>query len=62
VRENGTQEEDMTCQSKATSITCSTAPEMFETAIGTTGRVRIECLTHAVASESRGRTVDVIRR
>jgi hypothetical protein len=62
VRENGTQEEDMTCQSKAASITCSDAPEMFETAVGTTGRVRIECLAHAVASEDKGRPVKVIRR
>lgn len=50
----------MTCQSKAHSITCSTAPEMFRTTVGR--RVRIECLAHAVASESKCRPVEVIRR
>jgi hypothetical protein len=62
VRETDTQEDDMTCQSKAASIICSGAPEMFETTIGATGRVRIECLAHAAASEDKGRRVDVIRR
>jgi hypothetical protein len=60
VRETSTQEATMTCQTKTRRIACSTAPEMFRTTVG--DQTRIECLAHALISESKGRPVEVIRR
>lgn len=60
-----TTEDPMTCQSKTSvkSVTCSDAPEMFRTTTTRDGQlaVIVECLDHAIRSETKGLPVEVIR-
>lgn len=53
----------MTCElaAKNTTTECSDQPEMFRTTVKQGGRIRIECLNHAIRSEEQGKQVEVIR-
>lgn len=52
------------CESPELTITCSTEPELFLTEDVWDGRTEeiVECLSHAVASEQRGRATRLILR